>query len=187
MAIPKRKTPERRRGEISMCSEVLPDGRYGIVMSHGKTVRLMDRADVTLHCQVVMEAAVRAQHDAAILNQLHRTAGVPLEAAGEVLARVRARRIPLDAQALQPLGLEPGVTLRGKPFIAVKVGGRVVGEWEPGDARNHALGCLELAAAVDLDNHYRDVLTEDIDVGDRSYAMVSELGKELKRYKVVPE
>lgn len=169
-----------------MCSEILPDGRYGIVLSHGETVRWLSREDVMLHCQTVVEATVRAEHDAAIFKQLHHTVGMAAELAGEVLVRVRARRTPLDAQALQPLGLEPGVTLAGKPFLVLSVGGRKVGQWESADARNHALACLELAAAVDADNLYRDVLVEELELEDRAYAMVGELGKELTMYTVVP-
>lgn len=185
MTNPKRRSPERRRDQISVASEVLPDGRYGIVLSYGKTVRWLSREDVTLHCQVVVEAAVRAQHDAAVFKQLHHRVGLPLEEVGLMVQQVRDARPPLDAQAIQPLGLEPGVTVEGKPFLAIRVGGRKVGQWTPGDARDHALGCLELAAAVDLDNRYRDVLVEQVGVGDRAYQMVSELGRDLATYKVV--
>lgn len=186
MANPRRKSPPRRRDEISLASEIMPDGRYGIVLSHGKTIRLMDVNDVTAHCREVIAAAVRAQHDAAVLKQLHHRVGIPLDAVGEVLERVRARRPELNVHATHPLGLVPGVTLAGKPFIELLVNGRKVGQWDPEDARNHALGCLELAAAVGLDNVYRDVLVEDIDLGDRAYGMVGELSKELTLYKVMP-
>ena len=169
-----------------MCSEILPDGRYGIVLSHGKTVRWLSREDVTRHCQTVVEATIRAEHDAAIFKQLHHKVGMTPELAGEVLVRVRDRRTRLDAQALQPLGLEPGVTIEGKPFLVLSVGGVKVGQWYPADARNHALACLELAAAVEADNRYRDVLVEDLDLEDRAYAMVGSLADELVFYTVVP-
>lgn len=185
MTNPKRKGPPRRRDEISIASEILPDGRYGIVLSYGDTVRIMAVEDVTYHCQAVVQAAVYAEYDAGIVHQLHTRVGLPLEAVGEVLELVRAKRPALNIHATHPLGFEPGVNKEGKPFVGLLVNGHKVGQWDPDDMRNHALGCLDLAAAVALDNTYRDVLTEDVDLGERARGIVGDVGRSLPHYKVV--
>lgn len=185
MTNPRRKGPERRRDELSIASEVMPDGSYGIVLSYGKTIRWMAVEDVTYYCQGVVQAAVYAEYDAGIVKQLRDRVGVPQEGVGEVLELVRAKRPALNVHATHPLGLEPGVNLAGKPFIGLHVNGRKVGQWDPDDCRSHALGCLDLAAAVQLDNVYRQVLAEDVGVGDKARGFVGMLGKDLPSYKVV--
>lgn len=187
MANPRMKSPPRRRDEISIASEILPDGRYGIVLAYGKNVRWLDKETVYRHCQAVVQATVRAEHDAAVFRQLHFSVGLPVDVAGDMVERLRKRRNPLDAQALQPLSLEPGVTIAGKPFLGLLVNGHKVGQWGPEEARQHAVGCLELAAAVDLDNAYRDVLMTEVGVEENrvAYGMVGELSKELTLYTVV--
>ena len=187
MANPQRKSPPRRRDEISIASEILPDGRYGIVLAYGKTVRWLDKEQVYLHCHAVVQATVRAEHDAAVFRQLHHSVGLPMDVAGEMVDRLRKARNPLDAQALQPLGLVPGVTVAGKPFLELLVNGHKVGQWGPEEARQHAMGCMELAAAVDCDNAYRDCLMDEVGVEENrvAYGMVGELAKDLARYTVV--
>lgn len=169
-----------------MCSEITPDGRYGIVLSWGDTVRWLSHEDVLLHCTETVRAAVCAEHDAAVFKQLTGKLELPATHAGETLQDLRDRRPPADAQALQPLGLEPGVTLDGKPFLVVSVGGRKVGQWTPADARNHAMACLELAAAVPLDNAYFDFMTGDGVMPQHvGRNVVGDLGQYLGRHQVV--
>lgn len=170
-----------------MCSEVTPDGRYGIVLSYGQTVRWLSYDDVLAHCTATIRATVAAEHDAAVVRQLHHTLGMSLQDAGAVLMELRGARLRPDAQALQPLGLEPGVTVEGKPFLTLSVGGHQVGQWGPAEARNHAMACLELAAAVSLDNAFYDFLT----TGDGSLpentarSVVGNLGQYIGRHAVV--
>lgn len=173
-----------------MCSEVTPDGRYGIVLSRGDAERWLSYEEVLLHCTATIQAAVRAEHDAAVFKQLTGPLELPFEHAGLTVQDLRDMRPPVDAQALQPLGLEPGVTMAGKPFLVVRVGGHKVGQWTPADARNHAMACLELAAAVPLDNNYFDFMTGRED-GEKVFPahvarnVIGDLSQYLGRHKVV--
>lgn len=178
--------PPRRRDEISLCSEMTPEGRYGIVLSRGDAMRWLSREEVLLHCAATIAAAVAAEHDAAVFKQLTGPLELPVDHAAETLNDLRKRRPPADAQALQPIGLEPGVTTQGKPFLVVSVGGHKIGQWTPGDARNHAMACLELAAAVPLDNAYFDFMTDDHVMPHQvARNVIGDLANFLGRHKVV--
>lgn len=222
----RRHPPKQPRMTISISSELLPDGRYGMVLTAGETVRWMNRTDTLAHCAAAMQVAMRAEHDAGIFRQLtpgrppgKRESGVArdtsrqtlvddggkatmdailrslegldaseqdLRMIGEVLKLVRGRYTAVDRQALHPLYLEPSVTLTGEPFIAVHLNGERVGQWTPVDARRHALGCLEVAEAVELDNHYRDTLTADLSCSEQTAsALVGMLAREMASYTVV--
>jgi len=170
-----------------MCSEVTPEGRYGIVLSRGQTMRWLTYEEVLLHCTATIAAAVCAEHDAAVFTQLTVKLELPADHAVATVEDLRKRRPPVDRQALQPLGLEPGINMQGKPYLKVSIGGHKVGQWTPGDARNHAMACLELAAAVPLDNAYFEWMT----TGDGMIPshvgrnIVGDLGSHLGRHKVV--
>lgn len=187
MANPTLRRAPRWRDQISLYSEVGPDGRYGIVLARGDTQRWLTYEQVLLHCTATIRAAVCAEHDAAVFKQLTGPLELPLTHAGQTVQDLRDRRPPVDAQALQPLGLEPGVTVKGKPYLVVSMGGRKVGQWSPADARQHAMACLELAAAVSLDNNYFDFMTGGDGVMPENVArnVVGDLAEYMTRYKVV--
>lgn len=187
MANPTLRRAPRWRDQISLYSEVAPDGRYGIVLARGDTQRWLTYEQVLLHCTATIRAAVYAEHDAAVFKQLTGTLELPLTHAGETVNDLRKRRPPVDAQALQPLGLEPSVTVKGKPFLVVKVAGHTVGQWSPADARQHAMACLELAAAVTLDNNYFDFMTDGDGAIPENAArnMVGDLTQHIGTHKVV--
>lgn len=187
MTSPKKKSPSRRRDEVSLCSEVLPDGTYGIVLSRGDSVRWLSREDVYRHSMAVMSASIRAEHDAAIFRQLTGELNLTPTDAAHMIADLRERRAPVDAQALQPLGLEPGVTIQGKPFLVLSVGGHKIGQWKPQDARQHALACMELAEAVPRDNDYFTFLSTAMELdGGQARAVVSGLAEFIGHYTVAP-
>lgn len=187
MANPTMRRAPRWRDQISLYSEVTPEGRYGIVIARGETERWLTYDEVLLHCTATIRAAVSAEHDAAVFKQLTGPLKLPLTHAGETVNDLRKRRPPVDAQALQPLGLTPQVTAAGKPYLLVKMGGHTVGQWSPADARQHALACLELAAAVALDNNYYDFMTGADGVMPENVArnVVADLGKFIGRHTVV--
>lgn len=170
---------------MSLCSEVMPDGSYGIVLARGEAVRWLDREDVYLHAMAVMSATVRAEHDAAIFRQLRDKLGMDFQDAGHMLEMVRRGRPPVDAQALQPLGLEPGVTQDGKPSMVVFLGGHKIGQWDLTEARRHALACMELAEAVDRDNGYFTYLSEELELGEKCRVLVGTLSEHMDTYTVV--
>lgn len=147
---------------ITIQSDVLSDGRYGIVISEGMDiVRAMSAQSAYKHAQEVLKAAQRAKYDAAIFLQLTHKFSLPPVDAGHIVADIRKKRRPLDEKALSPIGLEPGATIEGKPFLIVSVRGEAVGQWTPRDARGHALVALELAEVVSLDTAYYNYLRND--------------------------
>lgn len=150
---------------ITLLSDVLADGSYGIVIHDGAdTVRGLSREEAYDHAAAVLTAAQRAEYDAAVFQQLNGKLGLPLDTVAEAIRDLRSTRAPLDPNAMHPIGLEPLVTSQGKPFLILSVNGRRVCQWTPADARRHAAGALELAEAVRLDSDYFTWLTNDAGV-----------------------
>ena len=105
------------------------------------------------HAGAVMTAVARAEHDAAVYRQLGKL--VPDQrAVGELIVDLRADRPELDHAATEPLRIQPGVNQKGKPFLVLFLDDKPVGQWDPADARHHALGVIEAVAAADLDAGY---------------------------------
>jgi hypothetical protein len=114
----------------------------------------------------VLEAVGRADYDAAVYAQLSKL-GITDSAVVQVVTDLRADRPPLDTAATAPLELVPGVSHRNRRgFLTLKVHGEEVGQWELADARHHALACLEVQTAVDLDAGYRAALVGIIGLDD---------------------
>lgn len=162
---------------ITIHSDVLADGSYGIVIHDGAdTVRALTRDEAYAHAQAVLAAAQRAEYDAAVFLQLTRKLGLPVEVASASVQDLRDVRVSLDASALHPLGLEPGATVEGKPYIVVSLEGDRVGQWTPADARLHAAAALELAEVVRLDSDYYEWLRTSPGVEEgRARAAVDDL------------
>lgn len=144
---------------MTLLSEVHPDGTYGVTLRRGETSRWLTREQVYAHAAEVVTAARRAEYDAALLRQLHGELGLPVQEVGMTVQTIREQRVPLDVEALNPLRLEPCATPEGKAFLVLSIGAHKVGQWTPGDARRHAMACLDLAEVVRLDNGYFAFLT----------------------------
>jgi hypothetical protein len=139
----------------------IPDdaGRYHVVLEiDADTSQALDGAKVWLHARAVLAAVAQAEYDAAIMRQLGGTAADD-EHAARVVGHLRARRDLLAWPT--PLALLPGVSaFTGEPFLHVRIRDRVVGQWTPADARDHAMGVLELDCVAGLDREYLSVLRE---------------------------
>lgn len=164
---------------IIVRSDVAPDGTYVVAIEAGPDdAWVLDRPHVHAHGIAVVEAAARAEYDAAVLDQLIGL-GIEQDAAGQMVSDMRAERPPLDTAATAPLELVPGVARRdGRGFLALMLHGKQIGQWEPADARSHAMACFEVTAAVDLDAIYRKTLVGIVGLDDpTARAVVGELAE----------
>ncbi|RCG19076.1 hypothetical protein DQ384_38000 [Sphaerisporangium album] len=149
-------TPADTTDAIWVQSNLLPDGTYAASIHYDQDrSRVLDRHAGLAYAAAVIDVASQAEHDAAVIRQLTAT-GVRLTHAAATVAELRADRPPIDDAVTAPLRLVPGVSQKtGNAFLAVFIGARQVGQWDPGDAREHATAVLEALAAADLDAAYR--------------------------------
>jgi hypothetical protein len=147
-------------------------GRYRVVMEiDADTSQTLDGAKVWLHARAVLAAVAQAEYDAAIMRQLGGS-DTDDEHAARVVGHLRARRDPLAWPT--PLALVPGVSaFTGEPFLLVRIRDKVVGQWTPADARDHAVAVLELECAARLDREYLSVLRA-ADVDDHKARVIVE-------------
>lgn len=158
-------------------SDPLPDGTYVTAIHYDDDrSRVLDHTAGLAYVTEVLRAAVQAEHDAAVIRHLMAT-GLGPNLAASVVADLRADRPPIDDAATAPLTLRPGVsqkTMRG--FLAIHMDGRQVGQWEPAEAREHAVQVLEVLTAADLDAAYRRHLIGPLGVDEpTAMAIVSDL------------
>jgi hypothetical protein len=137
----------------------------------GRTYARLDARSALAHAAAVLAHAQHAEYDAAVLTQLH-TLGLPIEAAGESIAGLRDKRRVPSAADTAPLRLEPGVTTAGKPFIAIKLHGEPVGQWDIPDARAHAMYVMEAVEGARLDTDYRNYLVQEVGLDDNRASQV---------------
>ncbi|MFI6326616.1 hypothetical protein ACIBG8_54470 [Nonomuraea sp. NPDC050556] len=151
---------------------------YRVKISYGQDRSIgLGPNEALRYASAVLEARIRAMHDAAVIRQLHRKLTVPLQMCGQAVAALRADRAPLNHKATRPLMLEPGVSQELEPFLAVHIDGKRVGQWDVKQAYEHALGVLEVVSAADLDAAYYRYLigpSHGIDKG-RASNMVGDL------------
>lgn len=132
---------------------------------------------VLRYATTVLGAAQRAEYDAAVFAQM-RTLVTDDRAVAELITDLREDRPPLDDAATAPLGLVPGVNREGKPFIAVHIDGKHVGQWDVPDARSHALHALETVEAAELDGHYFRALKGLVGLDEnRARQVVEDIGR----------
>lgn len=164
---PPPRPPEQQRPEpgdpdaVWIKTEPSLDGSTYVVTieaSEDRAVTLTpDRA--LRHASEVLSTVARAEYDAAVFAQMSALGNLEPEAVGQLILDLRRDRPNLDPEATQPLRLEPGVNASGKPFLALYLDDRQVGQWGPADARRHALGVIEAVHAADLDSGYYRALT----------------------------
>lgn len=123
----------------------------------------IDRDTAPAYVGAVLQAAARAEYDAAVIGQTAGFDGSP-QTGGFVVQQLRDARPEILWPS--PLSLTPGVSHRtGEGFLDVGVGGRLVGQWDCGQAREHALRVMEAVEVAGLDRGYLAVL-HGIGVGD---------------------
>ncbi|WP_067171155.1 hypothetical protein [Microtetraspora niveoalba] len=140
-------------------SDLLPDGTYVVAIHYDDDQsRVLNHEAALRYAAAVHAAATRAEHDAAVVAQLVKI-GLPKAIVAQALHDLRNDRPPHTATITAPLQLEPCVSAhRGVGYLEVYVAGRLVGQWDPDDARDHAANVLAVLAAVDLDAAYRRYL-----------------------------
>lgn len=115
--------------------------------------------DALRHAQGVLAAAQRAAYDAAVMRQMTRSWQFPFQDARNLLMIMRGDRPPLDPADTAPLWLEPGVTPTDlRPFLALSINGKQVGQWDVGQAEQHARWVLAMSGVADLDSGYYRLL-----------------------------
>lgn len=168
------------RDAIWVQSDLAPDGSTYVTAIHydADQSRILTPETAYAYVNEVFRASVMAEHDAAVIRQLRAT-GVDLEAAAQAVATMREDRPPLNDAATAPLRLVPGVSLRtGAGFLALHVGDRQIGQWDPDDARDHATNVLAVQTACDLDAAYRRFLIGSAGIEpDRALAVVGGLAE----------
>ena len=139
----------------------------------------LDEATAASYALAVLDAVQAAEYDAAVLAQLRTALGMDTaSAAGFIAGQLRSRRAPLRGTGT-PLRLDPGVSQRDRRgFLGVAIDGRPAGQWELADARDHALGVLEVVVAARYDTAYYEALTGAVGLGDEiARAVVADLGR----------
>lgn len=175
------KTPCDNSGSIWVQSDLLPDGTYVAAIHYDDDrSRVLDRDAALRYVATVHDAATRAEHDAAVVAQMTKL-GLPRATAAQALYDLRNDRPPLDDAAIAPLRLKPCVSAQhGVGYMEVLVGARLMGQWDPDDARDHAANVLTVLAAVDLDAAYRRYLMATVGVdAARAQAVVGDLASHM--------
>ncbi len=153
--------------EIWVKSEPSLDGKTYVVTLEvdDDTAVALDRERATAYALGVLDAAHRAAYDAAVFRQLTATLRLDEPTAGQMLVDLRADRPAPDHWATTPLVLVPGVSaFTGKPFVAIEVKGKRVGQWSVEDTRQHALHVLESLVVADLDAGYHRALVGSVGI-----------------------
>lgn len=152
-------TAPENTSTVYVQSEPLADGTYVTAVHYGADrSRILDRQTAMAYVADIFTAAVRAEHDAAVIRQLLGL-GLDLETAAQAIADLRADRPALDDTVTVPFRLVLGVSAKtGNGFLHVHLNGVKIGQWDPRDARDHAVNVLTVLAAVDLDAAYRRYL-----------------------------
>ena len=120
----------------------------------------LDKAGALKWAQEVMSAVARAEYDAALVAQ-YTAMNTPLDDIASVVRDVRADRAPLSC--LPPdIELDPSVTATGQPYLSLRSGGKVIGEWTMADGRQHVLDMMEAVVVTELDGQYLGYRTETV-------------------------
>lgn len=153
---------------IWVISDVTPFGTYVVTVQVGDDMAVtLDRSRAMRYALTVVDATTRAEYDAAVFAQMSALGIADERTAAEPLIQLRTDRPPLDDDATAPLRFEPVVTSRKKrPVVHVHLGGKVISEWSPDDARGHAMHVLEVTCGVDLDSAYRRLLVGWVGLDD---------------------
>lgn len=152
---------------------------YTVTVSVNADLALSLQADKAVrYVAAVYRAAVIAQHDSAVIQQLSGRLGLDKSTAASTVVDLRQDREPVQNAATVPLRFEPivsGSTLR--PYVHVWAGKQHITQWTPEDCFQHASQVMQVLAGVDLDSAYCRYLTNKIGVdAATARAAVHDLG-----------
>lgn len=155
------------------------DGTYVAALEIGQDLSVpLTREYAVRYALAVIDAALRAEYDAAILAQFGTGMGLDNEHIVLTLTGVRDLRPAQDHDATAPLRFTPGVNADGDAFLAIHLDGRQIGQFDPADAIVHAAYVLQGPIAAGLDAAYHRWLRQGLDTTDTmARAMVGDLEK----------
>lgn len=162
----RREQPAEQHEGLWVISDVMPDGTYAVTISiNGDTSWVLDPPGAVEYARTCVEAAQRAEYDAAIYKLFTRKLGLDHDSTVQMIGHdIRPDRPPLNDAATAPLRFVPGVNAKGEGFMAIWLKDTQVGQLDPADLREHAMVVLEAPGAVDLDaGLLRALLTMDIE------------------------
>jgi len=148
-------------------------GNYRLVVEYNAdTAETFDQPRATAYATEVFTAAAYAEYDAAVMAQMTKKLGLPMEAVAEVIRGLRADRPPLNQAALGLLRMEPGIAARNmKPFLKCSLTCHPMEwQWDPADANQHAGYVVQCYPVANLDSAYRRYLVGVIGI-DQNRAM----------------
>jgi hypothetical protein len=151
------------------------DGVYRVSIDASNDTSFgLDQASALTYAMSVLDAASRAEYDAAVIRQMTKVGSGGAVHAVALVQQLRADRP--EPSPVGPLQLIPGVSAAtGDPFLAIHLNGQQVGQWTPGDARGHAVHVLECVLVADLDSAYLRGLQAIGIEEDRARAVVDDL------------
>lgn len=159
-------------------SEPDEHGRYHLYLELGPDdVTPLDVTAAYGWAREVLSAAAAAEYDAAVLAQLA-AIGLDDGHAVTIVTALREDRAPyVPVGAVPGLALIPGVSHRNRlGFLRLERHGQPVGQWELGDAREHALAVIEALEVTVMDSAYLRALTGIVGVDrTRALAVVTDL------------
>jgi len=177
---------DHERDAIWVRSKVV-DGGYQAVVEVGEhTVELTE--DKALRwAQVVLRAAMIADHDAANMRLLHEEMGLPLDKAATFVAEdLRPARPDVDNDATAPLVFGAGVAMHSQtrklyPYVGVQLEDKLLGKWSIADAHHHAQAVLEICYGTELDTQLYQVLIGQMKLDEgRARMIINGLGQFLE-------
>lgn len=179
--------PEPRKIEgLTISSDVDPiSGAYICTINAGNDLAFVLGPDrVMRYVSQVLAVANQADHDCAVMRQLHQKLGMPVEDAAEVvLGSLRPDRPPTDHEATFPLEFHAGVGMKGVElhgYVAVARADRgkpeELGRWPVRTLVEHAMTVIAVVHSNELDFGYFKALRSLIGVEeDRARNVVMDL------------
>lgn len=183
--------PDEEQG-LWVVSDVTATGDYMAVVHAGPdlVVPIADQRAAARYARTVMTAVEYARYDAAVFDQIRALeeadpgasspstgpAGM-LRAAAQVVNELRGQRPPIDHDGTWPLRFEPIVASQTfEPEISVFHGDDQIAALSTFSASQHAAYVLSVSVTVGLDQLYRDLLHDRLQlVGAVPRRMVTRL------------
>lgn len=170
---------------IWVSTDPTPDGVYRATLTWGEDHALvLDQEAAATHAREVLAAVAAAEYDAAVVSQL--TALTDQDSALHMVRELRKDR----AAGSTSTGLElvPGVSaFTGQAYLKIVLDGKPIGQWDPDDARQHAMYVMEAVQAAELDSAYLRLLRGVIGLDEQTgRAAVAGLRKHRPNYEERP-
>jgi hypothetical protein len=171
--------PDDQTEGVWVTADPLPNGKYEIVVSvDGDRSWSLSRGRARLHGLVAITIAERACYEQAIYGHCINQLGLPQDVALHILSLFRTKLPPVDHAATDPLRFVNGINERGEAFIVIHLDQNQIGQISPSVLRSHGVALLQVRATSDLDEIYRRLMVEEIEVDDgRAKAAVNDLAK----------